>query len=236
MATLIGEAASHVTTRTRRRALVAVSYLSLAASIAAIRATHGGSGTVLGGAATVLLLAAVAAYLVLLHLTHHSRTNPPALLDERGLAVRDQAYRRAYGMACWLVAGGLGYAWVATRWGWGWMPADHRDWAGLLAIACYLLVSFPPAVIAWTESDHPVEDAEDEARERETLRGVPLPPLRRRLMLGLAATAAVLAAAQLAGAGVVPDRYGDTLAGVATGLLFGAALLWGWRRRGEKNP
>lgn len=235
MATLIGEAASHVTTRARRRVLVAGAYLSFGASVALAQLSRREGGTALEAAASVLLMATLVAYLVLLHLTHHSRTNPSTLLDERGLAVRDQAYRRAYGLACWTVAAGLAYAWLATRTGWGWMPAGHRDWAGVLAVACYLLVSFPPAVIAWTEPDLPVEDAEDEAREREVLRGVPLTPLRLRLMLGLAATAAVLAGAQLAGAGVVPDRYGDSLAGVATGLLFGAALLWGWRRR-ERNP
>lgn len=235
MATLIGEAASHVTTRTRRRGLVAAAYLSLGASVAAARLSERQGGTALEAAATVLLLAALAAYLVLLHLTHHSRTNPATLLDERERAVRDHAYRRAYGMACWLVAGGLGYAWLVARSGSGWMPGAPKDWAAVLAIACYLLISFPPAVIAWTEPDVPVEDAEDEERERESLRGVPLTPLRWRVMLGLAVTSAVLAGAQLAGAGVVPDRYGDTLAGVASGLLFGAALLWGWRRR-EKNP
>jgi hypothetical protein len=235
MATLIGEAASHVTTRTRRRALVAAAYLSLAASVVAGGLSGRRSGTAPEAAATALLLTALAAYLVLLHLTHHSRTNPSTLLDERGLAVRDRAYRRAYGMACWLVAGGLGYAWLVARSGWGWMPERPGDWAAVLAIACYLLISFPPAVIAWTEPDHPVEDAEDEERERESLRGVPLAPMRWRLMLGLGVTAAVLAGAQLAGAGVVPERYGDSLAGLATGLLFGAALLWGWRRR-EKNP
>lgn len=235
MATLIGEAASHVTTRTRRRALVAAAYLSLGASVAAAGLSGRRGGTALEVVASVLLLAALAAYLVLLHLTHHSRTNPSTLLDERGLAVRDQAYRRAYRAACWLVAGGLGYAWLAARSGRGWMPAEPGDWAGLLAVSCYLLISFPPAVIAWTEPDLPVEDAEDRERERETLRGVPLTPLRWRIMLGLAVTSAVLAAAQLAGAGVVPERYGDSLAGVATGLLFGAALLWGWRRR-EKSP
>lgn len=235
MATLIGEAASHVTTRTRRRALVAVAYLSLGASVAAAGLGGDDGGTAAQVAASALLLVAFTAYLVLLHLTHHSRTNPSTLLDERGLAVRDRAYRRAYGMACWLVAGGLGYAWLVARSGSGWMPEGPRDWAGVLAIACYLLISFPPAVIAWTEPTVPLDDAEDEERERETLRGVPLTPLRWRLMLGLAVTAAVLAGAQLAGAGVVPERYGDSLAGLATGLLFGAALLWGWRRR-EKNP
>jgi hypothetical protein len=235
MATLIGEAASHVTTRARRRALVAAAYLSLGASVAAAGLGGDDGGTAAQAAATALLLVAFTAYLVLLHLTHHSRTNPSTLLDERGLAVRDRAYRRAYGMACWLVAGGLGYAWIVARSEGGWMPEGPRDWAGVLAIACYLLISFPPAVIAWTEPDLPVEDAEDEERERETLRGVPLTPLRWRVMLGLAVTSAVLAGAQLAGAGVVPEPYGDTLAGVATGLLFGAALLWGWRRR-EKSP
>jgi hypothetical protein len=235
MATLIGEAASHVTTRARRRALVAAAYLSLGASVAAAGLGGDRGGTAAQVAASALLLVAFTAYLVLLHLTHHSRTNPSTLLDERGLAVRDRAYRRAYGMACWLVAGGLGYAWIVARSGAGWMPEEPRDWAGVLAIACYLLISFPPAVIAWTEPDLPVEDAEDEERERETLRGVPLTPLRWRVMLGLAVTSAVLAGAQLAGAGVVPEPYGDTLAGVATGLLFGAALLWGWRRR-EKSP
>ncbi|HEX8273902.1 MAG TPA: hypothetical protein VF615_14785 [Longimicrobiaceae bacterium] len=231
MSTLIGEAASHVTTRARRRALVAAAYLSFAASVAVSRFASADHVTVVGISASALLMLALTAYLVLMHLTHHSRTNPPALLDERGLAVRDQAYRRAYGLACALVATALAYAWLAARTGWGPMPERPRDWAGLLAVACYLLVSFPPAVIAWTEPDVPVEDAEDAARERETLRGIPLTPLRLRLMLGLAATAVLLEVAQLAGVGVLPERWDDALAGLATALLFGAALLWGWRRR-----
>lgn len=235
MTTLIGEAATFVRTRARRRALVCGFYLSFAASIAAAALGRRGGGAAGEVVACVLLAAAFAGYMVLMHLTHHSRTNPAALLDERGRAVRDQAYRRAYGLAVGTVAAGMLYAWGATLLGRGWTPAGHRDWAGLLAVAIYLLISYPPAVIAWTETDVPVEDPEDEEMERRVLRGVPLPPAAWRLMLGLTAAAVVVAGAQLAGAGLFPERYGDSLAGLATGLLFGAGLLWGFRRRGH-NP
>lgn len=235
MATLIGEAASHVTTRARRRVLVAGYYASLAASISLVALGRGSGAARYATAGLLLLIATLVAHMVLLHLTHHSRTNPSELLDERGRAVRDRAYRRAYRLLTWIVAAALLYAWLAARYGW-WIPARPPQWAATLAIACYLMTSLAPAAIAWTEPDLPLDDPEELAAERETLRGVGLPPLRLRIIGTLAALGVALSVAELAGAGLVPERYDDAVTGVATGLVFGALLVWGQgrnvRRRG----
>ncbi|MBV9773343.1 MAG: hypothetical protein JO040_05310, partial [Gemmatimonadetes bacterium] len=151
MATLIGETASHLTTRTQRRLLVVGFYLSLAGFVGLSTASHGSGAMV--AAAGVLMLAGLVGYMLLMHLTHHSRTNPPSLLDERGVGVRDRAYHRAYRILTGMAAVALLYAWLAARTGMGWVPQTPRDWAALVAVACYLMSVLPASVIAWTEPD-----------------------------------------------------------------------------------
>ncbi|HEU0077879.1 MAG TPA: hypothetical protein VFQ76_09550, partial [Longimicrobiaceae bacterium] len=173
---------------------------------------------------------------LLLHIPHHSRTNPPALLDERERAERDQAYRRAYRILSWGVAALILYAWAHLRWGWGWTPVTSRDWIWTWYPGALAMAALPSAVIAWNGLDLPAEDPEDAEAERAALRGVPLSSVRLRVIGALTVVCLGLSAAQYAGFGVLPSRYGSGLfAGTACGLLFGMALLWNWERQ-RKSP
>lgn len=236
MATLIGEAASHVTTRTRRRALVVGFYLTFPASVAATLAAKRGGPDGLDVAGSILLLTAMLELVVLLHLTHNSRTNPPSLLDERERAERDQAYRRAYHVLSWGLAAAMVYAWAHMQWGWGWAPATPRDWLAAWYLCGFAVAALPASVVAWTAPDLPAEDPADAEAERASLRGVPLPSVRLKVLGALTAVCLVLTLAQAAGLGLLPARYSTgLLAGTSCGLVFGLVFVWNWERH-RKDP
>jgi hypothetical protein len=236
MATLIGEAASHVNTRARRRALVAGLYLALPSAVALTLAEERGGRPWLDVANSILLVVAMLALIVLQHLTHNSRTNPPSLLDERERAERDQAYRRAYRiLTCGMGIVAL-YALGHMVYGWGWAPATLREWLAVWYLGGFAMAGLPGSVVAWTAPDFPADDPADAEAERAALRGVPLPSVRLRLLGALAVVGLALTVVQYAGLGLLPPRYGAGLfAGTSCGLLLGLAFVWN-RERHNKNP
>lgn len=236
MATLIGEAASHVTTRARRRALVAGFYLTLPAAVATSLVAKRGGPQGLDVAEAILLIVAMMTFVVLQHLTHNSRTNPPSLLDERERAERDQAYRRAYHILTWGLSAVALYAWGHMVYGWGWAPATLREWLAAWYLGGFAMAGLPASVVAWTAPDLPADDPADAEAERVALRGVPLPSIRLRLLGALTVVCLALTVVQYAGLGILPPRYGAGMfAGTSCGLLVGLALLWNRERHG-KNP
>ncbi len=233
MPTLIGEAATHVNTRARRRALVAAMYLS-AAAIGVLERLEGAGGGWTETARPVATLAFIVAIVLLGHLTYHSKTNPDTLLDERGRSVRDRAYRQAHHAVSVLATAGLLYLVLAVRLGWAWVPGTTGEWLGVAFAATFLTASLPIAIIAWTEPDFPAEDPEDAEMERRALRGVPVSRVRVRTVAALAVAGVALTALQYAGAGPLPARHNSLLAGLTTGLLFGLALIAEVRRRARR--
>ncbi len=230
MTTWIGEAASHVHTRTRRRALVAGFYLAAAAAgaVSVLGERWGHDGVAAAG--SLLLLAAFVANVVLMHLTHHARTNPSSLLDERGLAERDRAYRHAYRILSTVAGVLLLYAWLHSRTGWGWMPAG-REWLQALIVGALGMGSLPSAVIAWTGPDLPAEEPGDLEAGRASLRGVPVPGMGRDQAAAFLVLLLV-PVVMISGVGPhVPERYRDALLVASVATALGVLLLLGWKRR-----
>lgn len=224
MATLIGTAAGHFTTRARRRALVVGFYLAFAASVALHMTSGPGSLVLLASA----MFTAIFTGRLLLHLIRS-----PAPDDERMRRVREQAYHQAYRIFTYLILAAMSCVLVVFVTGGRWVPyTPHTasQWMDFLQVVCWIVITLPFALMVWTEPDLPVDTLEEREAQRAVLQGPPFPRKRQRFMVGILVALGLLTVAQFAGVVHLSDFAGDIILATAAGLGAGGAMIWNWGR------
>jgi len=141
-------------------------------------------------------------------------------LDERETATRDRAHYLAYRVQSWFTLAVVAYTTVAVRVDALWLPATGEQAAGAVAAVAVAMGLLPLTLIAWGEPDLLLDDDEEPATPRQSIR-FPLPRRSRMLIAGMLAVAVTLALLTLAGVGPIPMEEADTVAGLATGILAG---------------
>lgn len=222
MATLIGTAAGHFTTRARRRALVVGFFLGFAASVTA-HMMSGGPGPLILLASVMFTTVFIGA--LLLHLARSTAGE-----DERMLRVRERANALAYQIFMVMFTTAMLYALVVLRTGRGWVPTTEMQWLNLMAGVAVLSVILPAALIVWTEPDLPVETPEEREDQRRALQGVPFPPGHRRIRTGLVILSGLLVLTQFA----LPEPYDEVVGWIAGGVLLVGSIILN-RCRGPKR-